>query len=45
MLDLEPNFRADHNPTSTPKLSLSVRVETLVPFLELDMVDFASCNP
>ena len=45
MLHLEQNFRADHNLTYTDKISISVSVETLVPFLDLDLVEFASCNP
>ena len=45
MLGPAQNFRPAHNLTYTDKISISVSVETLVPFLDLDLVEFASCNP
>jgi asparagine synthase (glutamine-hydrolysing) len=38
-------FLADHNLTYTDKMSMAVGVETRVPFLDLDLVEFAARIP
>jgi asparagine synthase (glutamine-hydrolysing) len=46
MLALEQRFfLVDHNLTYTDKMSMAVGVETRVPFLDLDLVDFAASIP
>jgi asparagine synthase (glutamine-hydrolysing) len=46
MLALEQRFfLADHNLNYTDKMSMAVGVEVRVPFLDLDLVDFASKIP
>ncbi len=46
MLALEQRFfLADHNLTYTDKMSMAVGVEVRVPFLDLDMVEFAAQIP
>ena len=46
MLALEQRFfLADHNLTYTDKMSMAVGVEVRVPFLDLDMVNFAARIP
>jgi asparagine synthase (glutamine-hydrolysing) len=46
MLALEQRFfLADHNLTYTDKMSMAVGVEVRVPFLDLDLVDFAATVP
>jgi asparagine synthase (glutamine-hydrolysing) len=46
MLALEQRFfLTDHNLTYTDKMSMAVGVEVRVPFLDLDLVDFASRIP
>jgi asparagine synthase (glutamine-hydrolysing) len=46
MLALEQRFfLADHNLTYTDKMSMAVGVEVRVPFLDLDLVDFAARIP
>lgn len=46
MLALEQRFfLADHNLTYTDKMSMAVGVEVRVPFLDLDLVDFAHRIP
>jgi asparagine synthase (glutamine-hydrolysing) len=46
MLALEQRFfLADHNLTYTDKMSMAVGVEVRVPFLDLDLVDFADRIP
>jgi asparagine synthase (glutamine-hydrolysing) len=46
MLALEQRFfLADHNLTYTDKMSMAVGVEVRVPFLDLDLVDFAAQIP
>ena len=43
MLSLEQRFfLADHNLTYTDKMSMAAGVEVRVPFLDLDLVQFAS---
>ena len=46
MLALEQRFfLADHNLTYTDKMSMAAGVEVRVPFLDLDLVDFAARIP
>jgi asparagine synthase (glutamine-hydrolysing) len=46
MLALEQRFfLADHNLTYTDKMSMAVGVEVRVPFLDLDLVEFAATIP
>jgi len=46
MLTLEQRFfLADHNLTYTDKMSMAAGVETRVPFLDLDLVEFAAHIP
>ena len=46
MLALEQRFfLTDHNLTYTDKMSMAVGVEVRVPFLDLDLIDFASHIP
>ena len=46
MLALEQRFfLADHNLNYTDKMSMAAGVEVRVPFLDLDLVDFAMCIP
>ena len=46
MLALEQRFfLTDHNLMYTDKMSMAVGVEVRVPFLDLDLVDFAACIP
>lgn len=46
LLALEQRFfLADHNLTYTDKMSMAAGVETRVPFLDLDLVDFAARIP
>ena len=46
MLALEQRFfLADHNLTYTDKMSMAAGVEVRVPFLDLDLVEFASRMP
>ena len=46
MLALEQRFfLTDHNLTYTDKMSMAVGVEVRVPFLDLDLVDFAARIP
>ena len=46
MLALEQRFfLADHNLNYTDKMSMAAGVETRVPFLDLDLVNFAACIP
>lgn len=46
MLLLEQRFfLADHNLIYTDKMSMAAGVETRVPFLDLELVEFASCMP
>ena len=46
MLVLEQRFfLPDHNLTYTDKMSMAAGVETRVPFLDLDLVDFAARIP
>ncbi len=46
MLAMEQRFfLADHNLIYTDKMSMAVGVEVRVPFLDLDLVDFAACIP
>jgi asparagine synthase (glutamine-hydrolysing) len=46
MLALEQRFfLADHNLNYTDKMSMAAGVEVRVPFLDLDLVDFANCIP
>ena len=45
MLALEQRFLADHNLIYTDKMSMAAGVEVRVPFLDLDLVEFASRIP
>lgn len=46
MLALEQRFfLADHNLIYTDKMSMAAGVEVRVPFLDLELVDFAACIP
>ena len=46
MLALEQRFfLADHNLTYTDKMSMAAGVEVRVPFLDLELVEFAACIP
>ena len=46
MLTLEQRFfLTDHNLVYTDKMSMAAGVEVRVPFLDLDLVDFAACIP
>lgn len=46
MLALEQRFfLTDHNLNYTDKMSMAAGVEVRVPFLDLDLVDFAACIP
>jgi len=46
MLALEQRFfLSDHNLNYTDKMSMATGVEVRVPFLDLDLVDFAACIP
>jgi asparagine synthase (glutamine-hydrolysing) len=46
MLGLEQRFfLADHNLTYTDKMSMAAGVEVRVPFLDIDLLNFAACIP